>query len=319
MSYKSLICISILLSSVIIIGSLSMYFSQKRENSLYNKITILIENNNLKKMINILSVSTLIIVSILLGLELSVFCPSVEWAWVDRSTLITTFATILGGFFGFISAAIGIIGTYGAFYLGANKEKEKEEIFKKTMLFNLLEVTINRTSYIVKQLGDMSNNYGINVYCDEEVVVCEKVREIMLKVSKNEYDDMFRFSIGGILDGGSRISLLPINKYGNRLQEEFNDLIKQENLNLSVIIYDGNWVSYLDCLKKSKDIQNVINWLNLLRSNSVGNNVVEFLNYRNDIIKLIDDNEPSVKDGSIRGVMERGRKVAEMYDLDEDF
>lgn len=103
------------------------------------------------------------------------------------------------------------------------------------------------------------------------------------------------------------------------MQEEFNDLIKQENLNLSVIIYDGNWVSYLDCLKKSKDIQNVINWLNLLRSNSVGNNVVEFLNYRNDIIKLIDDNEPSVKDGSIRGVMERGRKVAEMYDLDEDF
>ncbi|MCR8745228.1 hypothetical protein [Romboutsia lituseburensis] len=310
MGDMELILISIGLLVAIMGGVGILYWTQKQDNSLYNKVTKLITNGNVKKMVDILTVLTLVMLAILLiALELSIFLPSVEWGWLDRNTLITTFATIIGGFFGFIGASIGIIGTYGAFYLGVNKEKEKEEKHKRTMLFNLLECTVNKTSGIVKVLSDMSNNYGTLVYMDEEEVVCEKVREVMAKVSNDEYDDMFEFAIKAIIFGGQSISLLPKNRYGSRLEIEFNELIEQRSLNLNIIIYDENWVSYLDCLNDSKSIQNVINWINLLRNDALGYDVVDFLVFRNKIIKIIDDNEPSVKDGSIRGLRERNRKL----------
>ena len=101
------------------------------------------------------------------------------------------------------------------------------------------------------------------------------------------------------------------------MQDEFKSLIEEEITNLTTIIYDENWTSYLNCLKNSKDIQNVINWLNLLRSNANGYDVIDFLCHRNNIIKIIDENEPNVKEGSIRGSLERGRKVAEKYGLED--
>lgn len=310
MSDKILISISMALLVIIITMIGVLYKTQIRDNSLYNKITKLIDNDNVKKMIDIVSIVTLVIItSVLIALELSIFLPSVEWGWLDRNTLITTFATILGGVFGLLGASIGIIGTYGAFYLGIHKEKEKEEKHKKIMLFNLLECTIDKTYCIVKELSDMSKNYGKKIYMDEDEEVSIKVREVMTKVSRDEYDDMFYFAIMAIIGGGQSISRLSKNKYGNRLQLEFNEFIEQRRLNLSSIIYDENWVSYLDCLENPKDIQSVINWINLLKTNSDGENVVDFLKYRNDIIKLIDDNQPNVKEGSVRGLRERVRKM----------
>lgn len=321
MSYKKLLCISIGLLCVIIIATVVLYVRQKREDSLYSKVARLIENDNIKRVIDILSVLTLIIISFLLiGLELSIFYPDVKWGWIERSTLITAFATILGGFFGFMSAAIGIIGTYGAFYLGANKEKEKELELKKTMLFNLLECSMDRTLKIVKELNDLSINYGKNIYKDDDEEVCEKIRGVMAKVSKNEYDQWFRVAIIAIIAGGEEgISTLPKNKYGYRLQDEFKSLTEEETTNLTTIIYDENWTSYLNCLNNSKDIQNVVNWLNLLRSNAKGYDVIDFLCYRNNIIKVIDENEANVKEGSIRGSLERGRKIVEKYGVEEDW
>lgn len=319
MNDKSLIYISICLLVIIIITVGVLYISQKRVNSLYNKITQLIDNDNIKKMIDIVSILTLVIITIvLIGLELSIFLPSFEWGWLDRNTLITTFATILGGVFGLLGAAIGIIATYGAFYLGVHKEKEKEEKHKKIMLFNLLECTIDKTFCIVKKLSDMSNNYGKTIYMDEDEEVSIRVREVMTKISRDEYDDMFYIAIMAIIGGGQGISILPKNKYGNRLQIEFNEFIEQRRLNLSSIVYDENWVSYLDCLNDPKSIQSVINWINLLRDKGSGYNVVDFLNYRNNIIKLIDDNEPSVKEGSIRGLRERNRKLIDELEKNEE-
>ena len=319
MSNQGLMYISIGVLFIIIIGAIVIYEMQLRENSIYNKVTELIENYNIRRIIDIVAILTLVTISFLLvGLELSMFLPDVEWGWLERSTLVTTFATILGGFFGFMSAAIGIIGTYGAFYLGANKEKEKELEFKRTMLFNLLEFSMDRTLKIVKELNDLSINYGKSIYKDEDKYVCEKIRGIMEKISKNEYDQRFRVAIIAIIAGGEEgISTLPKNKYGYRLQDEFKSLIEEEITNLTTIIYDENWTSYLNCLKNSKDIQNVINWLNLLRSNANGYDVIDFLCHRNNIIKIIDENEPNVKEGSIRGSLERGRMVSEKYGLED--
>ncbi|MBN8047283.1 hypothetical protein J0A94_05535 [Paraclostridium bifermentans] len=295
--------IGIIIAICIFGATAYIYKMQKKDKSLYKKVTKLIENDNIRKTVNILTISTLtVVVTLLTSLVLSIFLPSVEWGWVDRNTLITTIATIMGGFFGFIGAAIGVIGTYGAFYLGANSEKQKEENHKKIMLYNLLENTINETSEIVKELHAFSCDYG-DRFNDENRDICKRIHSLMDTIVKDKHDDMFNFAINGIVYAGRNKNFtLPQNLYGRRLQANFNEIKEQCRIDLSRLLYDENWTTYLDCLNDHKKIQIIISWVNLLRNNSQGFNVIDFLRYRNEVIKVIDDEYPMVKDGSVRGV-----------------
>lgn len=294
-----------------------IYMMQKKEESLYNEVTKLIENDNIRKMINTLTVSTaVVVVTLLISLVLSIFFPSFEWGWVDRNTLITTIATIMGGFFGFIGAAIGVIGTYGAFYLGANSEKQKEESHKKIMLYNFLEHTIIETEHLVKNLHEYSVRYG-NMFKDEDRDICNRVKSLMDIIVRNKYDNMFYMSIYAIVLGGRTEEFkLPKNRYGARLQAELDSLIDIDRIDLSKLLYDDNWTTYLDCLDDHEKIQTIVNWVNLLRNSLKEVNVLEFLKYRNQIIKVIDEEYPEVKNGSIRGIREKVEETLESITQD---
>ncbi|TQX00181.1 hypothetical protein D1N59_19215, partial [Clostridioides difficile] len=67
-----------------------------------------------------------ILIFLLLLLFIFIFFPSFKSGFLDRNIMISSIATILGGYLGFVGASIGIIGTYGAFYLGINKEKHQK-------------------------------------------------------------------------------------------------------------------------------------------------------------------------------------------------
>jgi len=218
----------------------------------------------------------------------------------------------------FTAPFIAFSGAYLIFEFGqkkADKEKKLENVkkleYKKVMLYNFLESTIVGTSKLVKELHHFSCKYG-DVFKEEDRDICRRVQRLMDTVAKDKYDDMFYFTICGIVYAGSNENFtLPKNIYGRRLQCNFNELIEMDRIDLSRLLYDENWTTYLDCLNDHKKIQIIINWVNLLRNNSQGFNVIDFLRYRNEVIKLIDEEYPEVKDGSIRGIMESVEKILE--------
>lgn len=304
-----LISIGLLVTIIVIVGIL--YRTQKNDNSLYNEVTKLITNDNVKKMVDILTILTLVILAILLiVLELSIFLPSVEWGWLDRNTLITTFATIIGGFFGFIGASIGIIGTYGAFYLGVNKEKEKEENHKRIMLFNLLDHTITSTNDIYSSL----NHY----YKECVRSATNSGVDIKEKVSKYNQDDKYKDKICLDIDEDAFYIMSAKDSKDSDitclikgLDVYITDSILREK-NLSILVYDDNWCSYLDCIKElrekggERDMQRIINWLTFLKEspNSSRIDSLEFILRRRGIRCIIDELNKESKEEGFRGELD---------------
>lgn len=209
----------------------------------------------------------------------------------------------------FIGAVLGVIATYGAFYLGANKEKEKEKKYKKLMLFNLLDYTVFNTKTIYRDLNNYykrsiqdANNQGIDLInimyvlsglSEDEGVIGQELSEdisIIYMFSQNE-------QITELIRG--------LNRY-------FSEHILRQ-IDLSDLIYDNNWCSYIDCISDIKDdgvnrdMQRIINWIGTLKrqyTDCTEYEVVNFIMQRECIKKIIDELGKEIKEQGFRSILD---------------
>lgn len=283
-----LISIGLLVAIIWIVGIL--YWTQKKDNSLYNEVTKLITNDNVKKMVDILTVLTLIMLAILLiALELSIFFPSVEWGWLDRNTLITTFATIIGGFFGFIGASIGIIGTYGAFYLGVNKEKHQRISTSYQVMYYMLNNSVQKTypivSNIIERYYELNKHMESVLLKNDNIILTGDIEKDLKYLSENKFEGDFnkeKYLISNPFNSPAkdkRMTLVQWNLYKN-----FKEDIKQEfeNIDFSSLIYDDDWYKYIIDLPEAY-IGEITEWINILKFNKF-DDFFDFIHYRNIII-----------------------------------
>lgn len=208
----------------------------------------------------------------------------------------------------FIGALLGVIATYVAFYLGVNKEKEKEKKYKKLMLFNLLDYTIFKTNTIYTDLDEYykrviqnASNQGVDLINTMYVLsgLSEDEGVIGQDLSK---------------DIGIIYALLP-NEEITRLIRDLNIFFTDRILryiNLNDLIYDSNWCSYIDCISEIKenganrDMQRIIDWIGNLKGQYVGLSgyeVVDFIMQRDCIKEIIDELAKEVKEQGFRNIL----------------
>lgn len=270
---KYLIVICIILISIIVGIAYYLYFCQKKEYSLYNKVTRLIQDEDIKKMIDTLSTLTLSILSILLILlVLSTFIPSIAWGWLDRNTLITTVATIIGGFFGFIGSAIGIIGTYGGFYLGEKKAKDIQEAEYKRNVDRAYQATyymiinsIKKTNYVIEEV---MKKYDVLKKDSNVTCLTGNIMEDLKYISETDFTKVFQVPI--LEDKEVEI----VSKF----KDEIISILNSKNY--SKLVYDENWYENLCCFDEDLEyISGIIEWINILRYDEYYD-INEFITYR---------------------------------------
>lgn len=272
--------IGIAISIFLIGATVFIYINQNKENSLYNKVTKLIENDNARQMINTLTVSTVVIINVLLiSLVLSIFLPSVEWGWIDRNTLITTVATIIGGFFGFIGAAIGIIGTYGAFYLGINKEKQQRISTSYQIMYYMINNSIQKTYSVTRTIVSGYRRLKDN---DENTVLTGNIEEDLKFLSGTDFSGDFDFFKSlEVLD--TKMTKEQWVSYKG-FKEDIENAFKKENL--KELIYDDDWYKYIIDLPEAY-VGEITDWINILKFKKV-NKFFEFVEARNLMIMDVD-------------------------------
>lgn len=198
----------------------------------------------------------------------------------------------------FIGAILGVLGTYGAFYLGENKErkkekKEKENIieFELELLQNLLEFTIQETSILSECMVDKyiefyNDQMIIDVLykrCYDENVVFEYMLEELL--SKNIVEQDKKRILGLIKqfdkkDIDSSTLVLTV-AYLDKLSENnykglYCDINKLfcENYNFNRLVYTDDWSKYILHLKDKKNykisyIKDILNWFTYLKNDNI--------------------------------------------------
>lgn len=239
----------------------------------------------IKKFLN-WSVGILIILVIIL--LCSIFGPEFEWGIVDRDILISVVPTVLGGYFGFVGAIIGIIGAYFMLKEQLNNEvkqiNEKENIDLK-MMKNLLEYTVSETDFIISGICNKyselySNGFGKGVLRAKLKKLVDNPNEIiehLVCTDVLEYDKDILFEIYDEEQGNKIIE----NK--NLGQEIYIDTYRDIHKifvsfkTYKELVYDKSWASYLVAIKNSNkfvydDIQAIIKWLTLLSSDAVEEN-----------------------------------------------
>lgn len=315
---KKLIIGSLLAILIVIVArSLIMKVKevQSQDKNLYKDLVGLIDNKSVEEAINKIVILTLVIIAILLiSLELSVFLPVFEWGWIDRGVLITSFATILGGFLGFVGALIGVIGTYGAFYLGDKKEKEdkKEDKnstinFELELLQNLLEFTLQETNLLLECMIDeyikfYNDNNIIDVLymrCYNQNVVFDIMLEDLLSDNKQNLDMSILSSLPKEFDkedihGSLNVTFLDLlfldeNKY-KELYYDINKLFCN-NYNFNRLIYTDDWSKYILHLKtkehyKISYIKDLLNWFTYLEDSNISSTVKKIKELELQVTKI---------------------------------
>ncbi|MBH7877551.1 hypothetical protein F1326_17360, partial [Clostridioides difficile] len=111
----------------------------------------IIENEIIRDFLKKFLVITIsILIFLILLLFIFIFFPSFKSGFLDRNIMISSIATILGGYLGFVGASIGIIGTYGAFYLGINKEKHQKISTSYQVMYYMLNNSVQKTQEMVE-------------------------------------------------------------------------------------------------------------------------------------------------------------------------
>lgn len=243
--------------------------------------------NIIKKFLN---GSVGILVALVIILLCSIFGLEFDWGIVDRDILIAVVPTILGGYFGFVGAVIGIMGAYLVLKEQLNNEvnkiKDKENIDLK-MMKNLLEYTVSETDYIIGAICDRYSDLYSKYFGEEvlklkfekarqniapmiEHLICEKpwnddayLLHELYKDKDKEYKEIISKMVVNENDY--------INAYRN-IYKSFNDIKDYKSL-----VYDKNWNSYLVAIKSNEkfsyeDIQAMIKWIGLINSNVVESN-----------------------------------------------
>lgn len=240
-----------------------------------------------------------ILIALVMILLCSIFGLEFDWGIVDRDILISVVPTVLGGYFGFVGAIIGIMGAYLVLKEQLNTEvdkiKEKESIDLK-MMKNLLEYTVSETDYIISSMCDTYSDL-YSEYFGREVLElkfnksCGYIPPMIEDlVCKDPWDDdayLLQEIYGEeegkkIADNTVLNEVEYINTYSN-IYKSFNDIKDYKSL-----VYDKNWNSYLIAIKSNgkfsyEDIQAMIKWICLLSGNVVENN--------KDKIKVLEQNK----------------------------
>lgn len=231
---------------------------------------------------------------LLLILGCFMFAPGVKNGILDRDTMITMTATIMSGFLGVTGALIGVMGTYGAFYLGVEKEREEKQNYKQLMLFSLLNYTIKNTY----ELYDGLNTYYKKSIRDAigEGVYLKDILSPYADEIKNDIDEDAVAIYRAVMDY-EEIKIL-----NSSMGVYFNEILLGK-INLNALVYDKDWSSYLECILQLRnddvndDIQRITKWLILIQNYSSNDNidVLEFILLRRGIRKTIEDLCPEIK------------------------
>lgn len=274
--------IGITIAIVIAIAIIVIYKNQKKNDSLYDKVTKLIDNKNVKKMINTLTIFTVIVLTILLILlELSIVLPSFNWEVVDRNTLITSIATIIGGFFGFIGAAIGVIGTYGAFYLGVKKEQEKEIKLSYQLIYYILKNSLVKTEKLTKNIVDSYDGLEDSI---KKQFLKGNIKSDIKYISEHftaEYTFVSKWNSNLIPKGMVEKQWSSLYLFNIVNEKLINDIEHKK------LIYNE------ECYKAIIDLpedymDNIMTWINNLKFNTF-KDVYEFIETRDNIIAIVEE------------------------------
>lgn len=311
MSNGILYGLSFIVTITTITLGICIYTYQKKPDSVYNKIIKEIEkktkiDSNIKQITStMLGITVMIIGMLLIGLELSIFLPSYEWGWINRSDLLTVFATLLAGCIGLIGVVMGVISTYGAFYLGkAEQEEEKKRIkekelkYKKQMLYSLIDQTLQSTR---QQYDELEKIYAQN-YTQLKIYAEEQNKK--LKDYSEEDEDVFKLSknLSSDIDDISMIATIKDIKnrnVGERILKLLEGHFKQKivsNKSMKRGVYFDNWNDYIDCVEPGNDRYYIITWLSMLMHLDKTMSVEDFIFYRNIMFSVIKRNYPELKE-----------------------
>lgn len=147
----------------------------RRLKRLYSKILEQIENDDIEEIVKDgISIVKSIFIILIIVLLVFILGPSFDSGWLDRGVMISSISTLIGGFFGLVAGIVGIVGTYGAFYLGVKEERKKEndkksdlKNFELKLLQKLLEHTLEETNLLSSIIIDEYINFYKDKGCIE--------------------------------------------------------------------------------------------------------------------------------------------------------
>lgn len=165
--------ISYIFIGIIILIAMIILLKQKEKDSIYMKsITSITKDKNMQKVIHIFFIILLIIISILLiSLEVSIVHTGFNNGWLDRDTMITSIATLIGGFGGLIGSIIAVVGTFTLFKYQYTYQKEEDDKINKNIIEELIEHTIKETDILIEFIIDRCIKHyviGFSLYSETE-------------------------------------------------------------------------------------------------------------------------------------------------------
>lgn len=189
---------------------------------------------------------------------------------------------------GFLGAIIGVLGTYGAFYLGKLQENRKDKIQDKKeleLLKNILEYTLNETdltlSCMVEKYIELYKDNGLEgtllVRCYESQTYIPNMIEELITDGLLEEDKRRTRKANEIESDDIRESKfynytkLDKKKY---LETYYNICDVFNETNYKELVYDHNWYNYILNLPIKKNykveyIKVITNWFVFLSSDSL--------------------------------------------------
>ena len=244
--------------------------------------------NIIKKFLNW---SVGILVALVIILLCSIFGLEFDWGIVDRDILIAVVPTILGGYFGFVGAVIGVLGAYLVLKKQLNAEEEKsndKQILEIKMMKCLLEYTLCETNDVMDKIaGEYCSLYGqylgselLEFKVEDKNMKLDKLIEDLISYDPKERDiEFFKelykepLSPTGYEDDFAYVDWIRITNvdYKNTYLK-IHELVS-ESKDDNLLVYDKDWNRYLVAIKDSnkfefEDIQNIVKWLCLFKDNS---------------------------------------------------
>ena len=224
---------------------------------------------------------------------------------IDGKYIIDIAATVLSGYLGLFGAVIGVIGTYGAFYLGIRKEKAKEILQEKRereqalqALYYMLNNSIQKTVEPVEKIVDMY--ISVSSYYNFYRPYCSGRKIKKFKNAKAYTDDNFMNQISDDFRWLWEEVNLNLRFYTDNIEKKelenihwFKETIEEElkSIDFSYLIYDEDWYKHI-CKLNEVYASELIEWFNMLKYNKV-ENVYRFLQQRNlmilDLEKFVND------------------------------